>query len=124
MLPKLVYIASPYSAPTPEGIEANVRRQMEVAHEVMDLGQVPFVPNLNHYLDQVRKRTYDEWINADFEIIKRCDILLRLEGRSPGADREVALAKGLGLPVVYSLAELSKLLYDQEFGLTRIKVRV
>jgi hypothetical protein len=124
MLPKLVYIASPYSAPTPEGIEANVRRQMEVAHEVMDLGHVPFVPNLNHYLDKVRKRTYDEWINADFEVIKRCDILLRLDGRSPGADREVKLAEGLGLPVVHTIAELKDLLYNREFGLTRITTRL
>ena len=38
--------------------------------------------------------------------VERSDYLLRLKGESAGADKEVALAKELGIPVYYSIKSL------------------
>jgi hypothetical protein len=106
MLPKLIYIASAYTASTAEQIENNIRTQIWAGHAVIDMGHVPVVPNLNHFMDAIQRRTYSEWMACDFALIKRCDAVLRLPGHSPGADREVELAQGIGLPVLKSLSEL------------------
>jgi hypothetical protein len=45
-------------------------------------------------------------MKQDFEWLKCCDAVLRLPGESTGADREVALAKELGIPVYYSIADI------------------
>ena len=98
-----VYIASPYTKG--DQIE-NVKRQIEVAHKLMDLGFAPYLPLLCHFQHQVRPRSYEDWLRLDFEWIGACDILLRLEGESEGADKEVAYAEKLGIRVMYSLEEL------------------
>lgn len=99
----LVYIASPY---TTGSKPFNVNRQMEMAHRLLDYGYCPVWPLAAHYLEQMRERTYDEWLEMDFALVARCDALIRLEGESEGADREMSLARSLGIPVVHSVEEL------------------
>jgi hypothetical protein len=111
VLPLLVYIASPY---TLGNVAENVRRQIDAAHTIMDIGHCPIVPNLSHFMELVRSRPYEDWMARDFAIIKRCDMLLRLPGKSKGADREVDHALSLGLHVVYSMAELWAALNTKE----------
>lgn len=48
--------------------------------------------------------TFEDWMRIDFELIRRCDGLLRLPGESVGADAEVEHAGKLGLPVFDSVA--------------------
>lgn len=117
MLPQVIYIASPY---TNGDKEANVRAQIEAGHAIMDLGHAPIVPNLTHFMQLWRDRPYEDWMARDFAIIKRCDCVLRLPGYSPGADREVMLAKELGLRVCYSLDELKQWLVHKKAEETRI----
>jgi hypothetical protein len=50
--------------------------------------------------------TYEDWLALDFSCISVCDALLRLDGDSKGADREVAYARSLGIPVYLSLDTL------------------
>jgi hypothetical protein len=38
--------------------------------------------------------------------LELCDAVYRIEGASPGADREVRRAVEVGMPVYYSLEEL------------------
>lgn len=73
---------------------------------------MPFVPHLTHFFDvwhesrwgwRLDPETYMQW---DLAILRRCDGLLYL-APSPGADRELALAHELGMPVWTSAGEVS-----------------
>ena len=103
----VVFIASPYAI---GDAQENVDRQREIAHILTDYGYVPLPPLvLGHYLEQWRSRPEDEYIAMDFELLAKCDVLLRLEGESAGADAEVTFAKERGIPVVYSVDELRRM---------------
>jgi hypothetical protein len=115
---KLIYIASRYSDSEEALVVANVDRQCRAANRIIDMGHVPYAPNLNHYFALHKQRSYEEWLRIDFEIIGRCDILLRLPGSSPGADREVEYALSLGIPVAHGFMELSCLLCNMESNVT------
>lgn len=43
--------------------------------------------------------THQEWLDYDFQIIERCDAVLRIPGPSKGADEEVRFANSKGIPV-------------------------
>jgi hypothetical protein len=106
-----VYIASPY---TQGDVAMNVRKQIIVADELMelDIDICPVVPLFTHFQHMIRPRHYEDWMKIDLEKVKRSDILLRLSGESPGADREVKYAEGQGIPVVYSVEELKELVIN------------
>jgi len=103
-----VYIASPY---TLGDVAVNVKFQIDVANELMNLGFVPFVPLYSHFQHMVHPRPYTDWVKFDNEWVGACDCLLRLGGESKGADDEVKLAQDLGLPVFYSISELTRFLF-------------
>jgi hypothetical protein len=100
---KTVYIASPY---TKGDTALNVRRSIEAADELLDLGYAPYAPLLTHFWHLISPHRVETWYKLDNEWVKRCDCLLRLEGESSGADAEVELAVSLGIPVYYSIKEL------------------
>ena len=94
-----VYIASPYSDGDKE---KNVLRQIYVADKLISFGFAPYAPLLSHYQDVVCPQPYETWLSIDKEWIKYCDVVLRLLGKSPGADKEVEIAKSFGIKVVYA----------------------
>lgn len=100
-----VYIASPY---TLGNKLENVKRQMECGNILIECGYAPFIPLLTHFQHSEYPQDYETWLKLDFEWIKSCDCLLRLDGESPGADKEVEYAKSLGIPVYYSINKLIK----------------
>jgi len=100
----VVYIASPY---TIGDVAMNVRRQIEMSDRLMTLGYCPVAPLLTHFQHLCFPRPYEDWMRVDLEMISRCDALLRMEGESVGADREVAHALSIGIPVVYSVESLT-----------------
>ena len=104
---KIIYIASPY---TLGDVAANVARQKEAAHRILDMGHCPIAPLLSHYLHIYRQRPYEEWLNMDLAIIPRVDVLLRLPGESKGAEQEIAHAENYGVPVVYGWDGLERFL--------------
>jgi len=102
----VVYISSPYT----KGDQAlNVRKQMVTTDELMDKGFCTITPLYTHFQHMFSPRDYEDWMRIDLELIRRCDVVLRLPGESSGADREVAYAEELGIPVVRALWELDKL---------------
>ena len=109
-----VYIASAY---TNGDVALNVRAQIDVANELMNMGFVPFAPLLTHFQHMVHPRSYDSWlIDYDFEWLDVCDCLLRIKnGNSPGADKEEERAEKNGQEVFYSIEELVK--YYTSLGL-------
>ena len=48
------------------------------------------------------------WYAWDIDWLKKCDAVLRLDGESTGADREVLLAGELNPPVFYTVDALLK----------------
>jgi len=101
---KVVYIASPY---TVGDVAANVKRQIDIASHLMNRGFCPIAPLLSHFIQIQHPRPYENWIEIDFELVRRCDVVLHLRGVSDGADREVAFAKKIGKPVVYAIHDIS-----------------
>lgn len=100
---KRIYIASPY---TIGDTALNVRRQIEVANALMEMGFCPIVPLFTHFQHMIFPRPYEDWLAIDLCKIEGCHALLRLEGESKGADMEVDHARNRGIPVVYDLNEL------------------
>lgn len=104
-MPLVIYISSPY---TVGDVGANVSRQIEAAHRIMDMGHAPIVPLLSHFLHIHRQRPYEDWMQVDLATVRVCDIVLRLPGESKGADREVEQAKRYNIPVAYGWDGLAK----------------
>jgi nucleoside 2-deoxyribosyltransferase len=102
---KRVYIASPYTLG--DQLE-NVNVQMDMYSELLDLGFLPFAPLYSHYVHERHPKSYDAWMEVDYEWINVCDCLLRLPGESGGADLEVKHAESKGIPVFYSVEDLIK----------------
>lgn len=98
-----VYIAGPYSQGDPE---TNVKRAIDAADALLARGYAPFIPHLTHYWHQQHKHPYETWMQLDLEWVATCDCLLRLEGPSTGADREVVHATNHKIPVYLSLDTL------------------
>jgi len=98
-----VYISGPYSN---GDCGENVRVAMTVGDILMRAGFVPFIPHLAHFWHISFPHTYDEWLDWDLAWLSTCDCMLRLPGQSPGADKEVAMARALRIPVYYSVEEV------------------
>ena len=98
-----IYIASPYSS---GDAVLNVRESLRVADILVSIGANPFAPLLSHFWHFYSPKDYETWLRLDLDWVQSCDALLRLPGESEGADREVAEARRLGIPVFSRLDEL------------------
>lgn len=92
-------------------IEDNVANAIEVGQVLLGAGYAPFIPHLSHYAEPMATWTqnptrYEEWLDLDRSYIAVCDALLRLPGDSRGADREVAWAQELQIPVFTNIDKL------------------
>lgn len=100
---KRIYIAGPIT----HGDQGdNVRRAIQAGHALIRAGHAPFIPHLFVFAHMHEPQAYETWMLIDFTFLSACDALLRLEGYSPGADRELAYAEALGLPVFTDLDAL------------------
>lgn len=100
----LVYVAGPYTNPDP--VE-NTHHAIRIGSHLLDEGVVtPLVPHLNLTWHLMRPRPYQDWLDYDLELMRRCDAVYRYEGESPGADAEVAQARQWGIPVFHSIEAL------------------
>lgn len=101
----LVYVAGPYTRPDP--VE-NTRLALDAGEELTDSGLVTaFVPHLTLLWHLVHPHADVEyWYEFDLTILRRADVLYRMPGASTGADREVAFAESLDIPVFYDIASV------------------
>lgn len=102
---KRVYVAGPY---TKGDVAQNVKLAIAAGDRLIGLGFAPFIPHLSHFQHMLYGRPYETWLALDFEWLRACDAVLRLAGDSAGADREVALAIELKIPVFNYVHELVK----------------
>lgn len=87
----MVYIASPYSFPDP--VE-NSHIAIQAAERLEATGVItPVVPHLSLLWHLVAPHDVDFWYSYDLALLWVCDAILRLPGKSTGADNEVAFAE-------------------------------
>ncbi len=98
----LVYIVSPGKGDA----ALNLRNAILIAEEMWNDGIASIVPALRFFQHMFSPRPNREWFNHDCEIMKRCDVLLRLPGESVAADQLVGLAGECGIPVFTTYKEL------------------
>lgn len=100
-----VYVAGPY---TKGDVALNVREAVRVSDELLKLGYAPYCPHLTHFWHMLFPHKYQVWLDLDNEWVACCDVLLRIPGESSGADKEVALAESLDIPVFFSVEEFTE----------------
>ena len=104
--PIRVYIAGPYTGKDEIEVAANVTAAMEVWHDLADRGSIPYCPHLTHYLHQQHNREWVEWLIHDFNWLSQCQALLRIPGKSDGAEIECFLAVQWGIGVFENIEDL------------------
>ena len=103
-----VYIAGPYTAPTPEKVEENVKRAEAAAWLYYLIGYAVFCPHTQTHKIHLRYNYdeligYDDWLQADIAFLKDCDLVAFLPGweDSKGARMEFNIAIALGIQITF-----------------------
>lgn len=100
-----IYIAGPMT----KGDRAtNYAKGLVADGRLIGLGFATYLPHHSFISNAFHGHHYEEWMDNDFSWIRVVDAIFRLPGKSPGADREVAFAKELGIPVFQNLPSLLK----------------
>jgi hypothetical protein len=111
---KVIYIAGKYRDPRGAYyIQSNIREAERVALLVWKSGGVALCPHKNTALFDGALGIPDEtWLLGDIELMKRCDAVFEMENsqESEGAQREIAVAEALGIPVLRSHTAIFKFL--------------
>lgn len=99
---RVIYIAGPFTGPTPWDVEQNVRRAEAVALEVAKLGAAPLCPHANSRFFH-GQCTPEFWYAATMALLKRCDAILMIPGweNSKGSREEKQWAVDNGVPVFH-----------------------
>lgn len=97
---ELIFLAGPYTTPDPV---LNTRGTILVMRALLDAGYTPFCPHLCLLAEMVLPAPYNFWTEYGLRVLTSCTALIRLKGASNGADKEVAVALELGIPVYNSL---------------------
>lgn len=101
-----IYVSGPY---TQGNTETNVIKAILIADALAEKGWAPFIPHLTYCWNALISHDYEFWMKQDLFWVGVTQALFRMEGFSPGAEREVALAKSLGKPVYYKLDDVPKI---------------
>ena len=113
----MILIAGPYRSGTgddPELLLRNLSRLEQAAWPFFRAGHLPMIgewvalPVLESagVADLSDPRAGEVMYPAAERLLERCDAVLRLAGESRGADQDVAIALGRGIPVYYGLDEI------------------
>lgn len=97
---KLVYIAGPYRAATPWGVEQNIRAAEDVAVRVHKAGMFAVCPHANsRHMEGIADDAH--FLAGTLEMMRRCDAVLLVPGweKSSGSRAELEEAKRLNIPV-------------------------
>lgn len=101
-----VYIAGPMTGGTGHSFNMKkINEAIQAYFTLITLGYVPHCPHLTVFCEfmQPDRISYEQWLTLDRNYIEDSDVVLRIEGISPGSDRECDYAKSRGIPVVYGL---------------------
>jgi hypothetical protein len=79
-----------------------IRDAIVMSNRLIELGYAPFCPQLTILAEIVHPIPYEAWLGIDFEWIKVCDVVFRMNNQSKGADREVDYASEVGVETYFS----------------------
>jgi hypothetical protein len=101
----LIYIAGPFRADTPWGIELNIRRAEEHGLRIVKLGGIPVIPHTMYRFFQ-NSLPDDFWLEAGLALLRPCNaVAVTVDSssaqRSRGTVGEIAAARESGIPVFY-----------------------
>jgi hypothetical protein len=99
---KRVYIAGPLSG----NQGTNIHNAIKFMEAIAEAGFTPFCPHLFHFWHLAYPHEYEFWMKHDLEWLATCDAVFRMPGASLGADREVARARELDIPVFFGMESL------------------
>lgn len=98
--PMRIYVAGPFSAETRAAEWLNIMRANEVASALAKKGHLVHVPHTaTAFLHREAGIGYEWFMALDLSIIRKWATDLYFIGPSPGANRELALARELNLRV-------------------------
>lgn len=106
---KVVYIAGPFRADAPWGVENNIRTAEFFGLEVAKLGAVPLIPHtMYRFFDGSLPDEF--WLGGTMELLCKCDAVLLTPKwfLSTGAKAEKAEAERIGIPVFHNLVEVER----------------
>ncbi len=98
-----IYLASAY---TKGDVAQNINTAISIADILAEDGFIPYIPILTHFWHLVSPHPWEFWVEYDAQLLPMFDCVLRIPGESAGADREVAQAIELGIPVFYTISDL------------------
>ena len=113
----MILIAGPYRSGTqndPIRIKRNMDKLEAQALPIFRKGHVPMIGEwaANPLIELAgSKEVGDDVFNeiqypVAHRLLKKCDAVLRIEGASVGADKDVELARTLGLKIYYDINEI------------------
>ena len=100
---KWVYIAGRMTNGTGEGFDLKaIHRAMAMHCKLVQRGYVSVCPQLSMFCAFAFPGavSYEEWLRMDMEFIEGCDVVVRMDGESKGADRECKWAHDLEIEVI------------------------
>ena len=116
--PLLILIAGPYRSGTndePERLAANLEYLESMAWPIFEAGHIPMIgewvalPVMRGVDAVVGDATSRAILTPTAErLLQHCDAVLRLPGKSAGADNDVRIARERGIPVYSSIAEIPR----------------
>lgn len=112
----VIYIAGPYSHPTPEGIRANIARAEKAGLACCRAGWSSHIPHKNFAGFEIHTDVpYEAWMAMDLSILARCDAILMLEGwaSSAGASKEFEFAAEYGIPHFFARDGIPKPIFRE-----------
>jgi hypothetical protein len=94
----IIYVAGPLGTKDPF---SNAGLAIRYADRLRAEGHTPVIPHLNCFWAAICPGVpYEEWMRMDLEMVLRCNLLIRLPGESPGAEREYACAAEHNIPTI------------------------
>jgi hypothetical protein len=109
-----IMVAGPYrsGSDNPEQWQSNLGKLNRAAIEVFNKGHLPII-GVNMALPVIQQAGSDKYSSImmplSLELAKRCDAILRIGGKSSGADQEVEIIRNKGGQVFLSPDEIPHL---------------
>ena len=118
--PQMILVAGPYRSGTnddPVKIAEDLKRLEAPSHALFKAGHVPMIGEwvaLPIWREaggrEVGDARYEEILHPTAgRLLQHCDAVLRLPGDSKGADNDVAIARGRGIPVYFDIADIPQI---------------
>ena len=84
----------------------NIREAIRVAEHLLSEGFYPLIPHTSWYWEEQHSHTQEEWLEYCVALMRRCDVVYRMDGVSSGADFEVNTCQDDDIPVFTTISQL------------------